>query len=203
VIYSIGSSVWTAIASNAGSDASWMGSASRPATVKALRGVQRRLADAHRLAKVLVRRPECVLLDEPTNHLDTASRDWLAEDLITHRWTVLIVTHDGAFRTSRVASWSCGNGHREHGGNYSDYQRQKAARLQQQDREAGRQERQLARQQRFIDRFARRRARPPSSRAAKALAKIERVERPRRESEVHIALSADGRTGTTFCNGGH
>ena len=156
-------------------------------------GWQMRIA----LAKVLVRRPECVLLDEPTNHLDTASRDWLAEDLITHRWTVLIVTHDGAFLdrvTDRILELR-ERGIESYAGNYGDYQRQKAARLQQQDREAGRQERQLARQQRFIDRF-----RAKASKATlvksreKALAKIERVERPRRESEVHIALSADGRT---------
>ncbi len=156
-------------------------------------GWQMRIA----LAKVLVRRPECVLLDEPTNHLDAASRDWLVEDLITHRWTVLIVTHDGAFLdrvTDRILELR-ERGIESYAGNYSDYQRQKAARLQQQDREAGRQERELARQQRFIDRF-----RAKSSKATlvksreKALAKIERVERPRWESEVHIALSADGRT---------
>jgi ATP-binding cassette subfamily F protein 3 len=156
-------------------------------------GWQMRIA----LAKVLVRRPECVLLDEPTNHLDAASRDWLAEDLTSQRWTVLIVTHDGAFLdrvTTRILELR-ERGIESYSGNYTEYQRQKAARLQQQDREAARQERELARQQRFIDRF-----RAKASKATvvksreKAIAKIERVERPRRDSEVHITLSADGRT---------
>ena len=156
-------------------------------------GWQMRIA----LAKVLVRRSECLLLDEPTNHLDARSRDWLAEELSTYRGTVLVVTHDGEF-LDQVATRILElreRGVESYAGNYSDYQRQKAARLQQLDREAGRQERDLARQQRFIDRF-----RAKASKATvvksreKALAKVERIERARPQSEVHISLSADGRT---------
>jgi ATP-binding cassette subfamily F protein 3 len=156
-------------------------------------GWQMRIA----LAKVLVRRPDCLLLDEPTNHLDARSRDWLAEELTTYRGTVLVVTHDGEF-LDRVATRILELRERTidgYAGNYSDYQRQKAARLQQQDRDAARQEREIARQQRFIDRF-----RAKASKATlvksreKALARIERVDRTRLESEVHISLSADGRT---------
>jgi ATP-binding cassette subfamily F protein 3 len=156
-------------------------------------GWQMRIA----LAKVLVRRPDCLLLDEPTNHLDARSRDWLAEELREYRGTVLVVTHDGEF-LDRVATRILELRERSiesYAGNYSEYQRQKAARLQQQDREAARQEREIARQQRFIDRF-----RAKASKATlvksreKALAKVQRVERTRPESEVHISLSADGRT---------
>jgi ATP-binding cassette subfamily F protein 3 len=144
-----------------------------------------------------VRRPDCLLLDEPTNHLDARSRDWLAGDLVTYKGTVLVVTHDGEF-LDRVATRILElreRGVESYAGNYSDYQRQKAARLQQLDREAARQEREIARQQRFIDRF-----RAKASKATvvksreKALAKVERVERERPQSEVHISLSADGRT---------
>jgi ATP-binding cassette subfamily F protein 3 len=156
-------------------------------------GWQMRIA----LAKVLVRRPDCLLLDEPTNHLDGRSRDWLAGELTDYRGTVLVVTHDGEF-LDRVATRILElreRGIESYAGNYSDYQRQKAARLQQLDREAARQEREIARQQRFIDRF---RAKASKATVVKsreqALAKIERVERARPESEVHISLSADGRT---------
>jgi len=161
-------------------------------------GWQMRIA----LAKVLVRRPDCLLLDEPTNHLDAASRDWLAEDLIAGRGTVLIVTHDGAFLdvvASRILELR-ERGVEYYAGNYSDFQRQKAARLQQQDREAARQERELERQQRFIDRF-----RAKASKATvvksreKAIAKVKRLDRTRREPEVHIALAADGRTEHDVC----
>jgi ATP-binding cassette subfamily F protein 3 len=156
-------------------------------------GWQMRIA----LAKILVRRPDNVLLDEPTNHLDAAARDWLADDLDKYAGAALIVTHDADF-LDRVATRildlreGCVESYT---GNYSDFQRQKTARLQQQDRDAARQERELARQQRFIDRF---RAKPSKATAVKsrekAIAKIERIERTRKDAEVHIQLAAHGRT---------
>ncbi len=150
------------------------------------------------LAKVLVRRPDHMLLDEPTNHLDASARDWLAEDLTTYRGTLLVVTHDGDFldrvanrivelRDAEVETYS---------GNYSDYQRQKAERLNQQSQAAARQEREVARQERFIERF-----RAKSSKATqvksreKALARIERINAPQRnEREVRFQLKSAGRT---------
>ncbi len=156
-------------------------------------GWQMRIA----LAKVMARRPDCLLLDEPTNHLDKRSKDWLAEDLSTYRGTVLIVTHDGEF-LDRVATRILELRERDvesYAGNYSDYQRQKAARLQQQDAAASRQERELAKQQRFIDRFRAKNSKATVVKSReKALAKIERIEHTRKDAEVHIALSADGRT---------
>jgi ATP-binding cassette subfamily F protein 3 len=80
-------------------------------------------------------------------------------------------------------------------GNYSEYQRTKAERLQQQDREAARQERDLARQQRWIDRFRAKNSKATLVKSReKMVARVERVDRPRRESEVHIGLEAQGRT---------
>jgi ATP-binding cassette subfamily F protein 3 len=156
-------------------------------------GWQMRIA----LAKVMVRRPENMLLDEPTNHLDKAARDWLAEDLEEYRGSLLVVTHDGEF-LDRIATriLELRDGEVEsYAGNYSDYQRTKAERLRQQDLAAARQERELARQERFIERF---RAKPNKTTQAqsreKMIARIERIERPRKESEVHIGLEAHGRT---------
>jgi ATP-binding cassette subfamily F protein 3 len=156
-------------------------------------GWQMRIA----LAKVLVRRPENVLLDEPTNHLDAASQEWLAGELAEYRGTVLMVTHDGDF-LDRVATRILDlreGGIDSYAGNYSEYQRTKAERLQQQDQAAARQERELARQQRFIDRFRAKQSKATLVKSReKALAKIERIGHTKRESEVHIELSADGRT---------
>ncbi|GHB23068.1 ABC transporter ATP-binding protein [Streptomyces xanthochromogenes] len=56
-------------------------------------GEQSRLA----LACVLAAAPELLLLDEPTNHLDRQATDWLAEQLRSHRGTLVVVTHDRAF----------------------------------------------------------------------------------------------------------
>ncbi len=156
-------------------------------------GWQMRIA----LAKVLVRRPDNLLLDEPTNHLDAKTRAWLAEELADYPGTVLIVTHDGEFldqvatrildlRDKKVESYA---------GNYTEYQRQKAEKLQAQDRAAARQERELERQERFIERFRAKASKATQVQSReKQLAKIERIERPRKEAEVHFELSAHGRT---------
>jgi ATP-binding cassette subfamily F protein 3 len=156
-------------------------------------GWQMRIA----LAKILVRRPDHVLLDEPTNHLDVAARAWLAEELQKYPGVVLLVTHDVDFldrvaerilelREKAVVSWT---------GNYTEFQRQKAAQLQLIDRAAARQEREIAKQERFIERF---RAKPNKTTQAqsreKMLARIERIERPRKEAEVAFHLNVHGRT---------
>ena len=97
------------------------------------------------LAKVLVHRPEHVVLDEPTNHLDAAARDWLALELSEYRGTVLLVTHDTAFHdvvVNRVLELRDGC-IESYTGNYSDYLRQKAEQISQQERAAARQEREL------------------------------------------------------------
>ncbi|MDO8616848.1 MAG: ABC-F family ATP-binding cassette domain-containing protein [Dehalococcoidia bacterium] len=156
-------------------------------------GWQMRIA----LAKVMVRRPDCLLLDEPTNHLDAASRQWLAQDLADYRGTILIVTHEGEFLdqvATRILELREG-GIESYAGSYSDYQRQKAARLQQMDREAARQGRELERQQRFIERFRAKASKATQVKSReKALARLEPAEAPRREAEVTFRLSADGRT---------
>ena len=80
-------------------------------------------------------------------------------------------------------------------GNYSDYQRQKADKLQAQDRAAARQEREIARQERFIERF---RAKATKATAVQSrerqISKIERISRTRKEAAVTFSLEATGRT---------
>ncbi len=156
-------------------------------------GWQMRIA----LAKVLVRRPENILLDEPTNHLDKAARDWLAEDLAEYKGALLIVTHDGEFLdgvANRILELREGTVDIYHG-NYTEYQRVKAEKLQQLDRAAARQERQLAKQERFIERFRYKNTKATAVQSRiKALDKIERIKRPQKDSEVHIGLEAQGRT---------
>ncbi|MGI8925980.1 MAG: ABC-F family ATP-binding cassette domain-containing protein [Tepidiformaceae bacterium] len=156
-------------------------------------GWQMRIA----LAKVLVRRPENMLLDEPTNHLDAITRTWLAQELVDYPGTLLIVTHDAAFLDSvvtRVLDLREG-AIDAYTGNYSDYQEQKAARLQEQDRAASRQEREFDKQERFIERF---RASATKTAAAqsreKQLARVVRIVREKKAPEVHFELEAHGRT---------
>jgi ATP-binding cassette subfamily F protein 3 len=156
-------------------------------------GWQMRIA----LATVIVRRPANVLLDEPTNHLDARSRAWLADELCEWDAAVLVVTHDGQFldriatrildlREKSIESYT---------GNYTEFQRQKAAKLQALDQAAARQERELARQERFIERFRAKASKATQVQSReKQLARIERIERPRKEAEVNFEIAAHGRT---------
>ncbi|MCY0897292.1 MAG: ABC-F family ATPase [Alicyclobacillaceae bacterium] len=49
------------------------------------------------LAQVLFGRPDVLLLDEPTNHLDLDTIRWLESFLLTHRGTMVIISHDRHF----------------------------------------------------------------------------------------------------------
>src|SRR5439155_3209489 len=138
-----------------------------------------------------------ILLDEPTNHLDAAARAFLGEELTKYAGAVLIVTHDAGFLdqvAGRILDLHDGLVE-SYTGNYTEYQRQKAQRLQLQDRAAARQERELERQSRFIERF---RAKPSKASAVKsrekAIARIERIAPSRAEREVRFELAAEGRT---------
>jgi len=156
-------------------------------------GWQMRIA----LAKVLVRRPENVLLDEPTNHLDATTRAWLADELQDWPSSILVVTHDADFLDAVATRILDLRDHsiESYAGNYSAYQRQKADKLQAQDQAASRQERDLARQQRFIDRFGAKATKATAVKSReKAIARVERIDRTKKEAEVHFELNATGRT---------
>lgn len=49
------------------------------------------------LAQVLFGRPDILLLDEPTNHLDLHTIRWLENFLLTHKGTMIIISHDRHF----------------------------------------------------------------------------------------------------------
>lgn len=49
------------------------------------------------LAQVLFGRPEVLLLDEPTNHLDLDTIRWLENFLLSHKGTMVIISHDRHF----------------------------------------------------------------------------------------------------------
>lgn len=59
-------------------------------------GQKKRLA----LVSVLLHQPDVLLLDEPTNHLDTAMSDWLEQELLSFRGTLVMITHDRYFLDS-------------------------------------------------------------------------------------------------------
>lgn len=148
------------------------------------------------LAQILVSQPNHMLLDEPTNHLDTKARDWLARELRAYEGTLVIVTHDGAFldkivdRILEVGE----SGVVSYTGNYSRYLQEKEKRNQAQEQAAKRQERQLASQQEFIDRFRAKATKATQVKSReKALAKVDRITRPRQEAAARFKIKSHGR----------
>jgi ATP-binding cassette, subfamily F, member 3 len=130
------------------------------------------------MARALMSRADVLMLDEPTNHLDLDAVLWLEHWLQRFPGTLLLVSHDREFLddiVNRIVNLE--NGQLTHWtGNYTDFQRQHAASIQQSAAMAARQEREVARLHSFIDRFRAQasKARQVQSRI-KALGKLETI----------------------------
>ncbi|MEO8016836.1 MAG: ATP-binding cassette domain-containing protein [Pseudomonadota bacterium] len=130
------------------------------------------------MARALMSRADVLMLDEPTNHLDLDAVLWLEHWLQSFAGTLLLVSHDREFlddivnrivnlESGQLTHWT---------GNYTDFQRQHAASIQQSAAMAARQQRETARLHSFIDRFRAKasKARQVQSRI-KALSKLETI----------------------------
>ncbi|MBQ0754189.1 MAG: ATP-binding cassette domain-containing protein [Gammaproteobacteria bacterium] len=130
------------------------------------------------LARVLLADADLLLLDEPTNHLDLDAVLWLEDWLKSCASTIVLISHDRHFLDSVV-------GHMlfiEHNtltlysGNYSQFERQRAEHLAQQQHLREKQQAQAAHLQKFVDRF---RAQATKAKQAqsrlKALARMETI----------------------------
>ena len=130
------------------------------------------------MARALMSRADVLMLDEPTNHLDLDAVLWLETWLRRFPGTLLLVSHDREFLDDIVGRIvNLENGKLTHWtGNYTDFQRQHAASIQQSAAMAARQEREVARLHSFIDRFRAQasKARQVQSRI-KALGKLETI----------------------------
>lgn len=107
------------------------------------------------LAKILLRRPDCVLLDEPTNHLDIESIQWLEEFLRNYEGAVVLVSHDRVFLdavTNRTIEISNGKTY-DYATSYSNYVQQRAERREMQMSAFKNQQKQIEQTERFIERF--------------------------------------------------
>jgi ATP-binding cassette subfamily F protein 3 len=130
------------------------------------------------MARALMSRADVLMLDEPTNHLDLDAVLWLEGWLQRFQGTLLLVSHDREFLDDIVGRIvNIENGQLTHWtGNYTDFQRQHAASVQQSAAMAARQQREVARLHSFIDRFRAKasKARQVQSRI-KALSKLETI----------------------------
>lgn len=107
------------------------------------------------LAKLLLQKPDVLLLDEPTNHLDIESIQWLEDYLIATGQTVVVISHDRAFvdhLTTRTIEITRGRIY-DYKVSYTEYQRLRAERREQQMKAWEEQQKFIAETQDFIERF--------------------------------------------------
>ena len=135
------------------------------------------------LAQALLAPSDLLLLDEPTNHLDLDAVVWLEEWLNQCNRTVVLVSHDREFLDQVVTDIIHIEQQRLHQykGNYSSFEGQRAARLQQQQAAANQAMARRAELQRFVDRF-----RAKASKAKQAQSRLKMLAR------LEVSLPAQG-----------
>ena len=130
------------------------------------------------LAQALMCPSDLLLLDEPTNHLDLDAIIWLEDWLKRYPGTLLIISHDRDFLDGvvNVIVHIDDRKLKRYSGNYSSFERQRAAQLELMAGMIEKQQRQRAHLQSFIDRFKAKatKARQAQSRM-KALSKMEEL----------------------------
>jgi ATP-binding cassette subfamily F protein 3 len=125
------------------------------------------------LARALMAPSDLLLLDEPTNHLDLDAVLWLEQWLRRYPRTLMVISHDREFldgTVDHVLHLEQG-GARLYAGNYSDFERQRAERLHQQQAAFAKEQAERAHLQSFIDRF-----RAKATKARQAQSRIKRLE---------------------------
>ncbi|WP_395750666.1 ABC-F family ATP-binding cassette domain-containing protein [Prosthecobacter sp.] len=133
------------------------------------------------LARLLVQEPDLLLLDEPTNHLDLESLIWFQTYLQSYPGAILMISHDREFLNalcdsilevahSKITRYT---------GNYDDYTREKAARMEQMQGAYDNQQRELAKMQAWVDKFkAKANFASRAQDKAKMIDRIEKVDAP-------------------------
>ena len=135
------------------------------------------------LAQALMTRSDLLLLDEPTNHLDLDAVLWLEEWLQRYEGTLLLVTHDRDFLDAVVTSIVHLDGRklRLYTGNYSQFEREHALALAQQQAAYAKQQRQIAHLRSYIDRF-----RAKATKAKQAQSRMKTLERMELIAAAHV-----------------
>ena len=145
------------------------------------------------LGKLLLSRPDILLLDEPTNHLDLISIAWLETFLINYNGAVVVVAHDRYFLDKVVTKVIEIDQRKAQTflGNYSDYVYKKSMKKNAQLKAYINQQREIKHQEEVIAKlrsFNREKSIKRAESREKMLNKIERLEKPRENSQMHFTL---------------
>jgi ATP-binding cassette subfamily F protein 3 len=136
------------------------------------------------LAQALVCPSDLLLLDEPTNHLDLDAVYWFEDWLRRYPGSVLLISHDREFLDATVDAIChlADRGLRLYQGNYSDFERQRAAQLATQQAAYDKQQREIAHLKSFVERF-----RAKATKARQAQSRLKMLERMDVIAAAHAA----------------
>ena len=135
------------------------------------------------LAQALLSRSDLLLLDEPTNHLDLDTTFWLQDWLNSYKGTLLLISHDREF-LDEIVDHTINISHQKatlYTGNYSQFEKQRAARLIQQQSAFEKQQREREQMHRFIERF-----KAKASKAKQAQSRVKALERMEELLPAHV-----------------
>lgn len=155
------------------------------------------------LAQTLICPSDLLLLDEPTNHLDMEAIQWLEQWLKQYQGSLLLISHDRDFIDATVDHIAHIEDHHinVYSGSYSDFERQRAEKLNQQQSIHVKQQARAKELQRFIDRF---RAQATKAKQAqsriKALEKMQMVGAVREKSPYQFRIPHADKTGSPLVN---
>ena len=148
------------------------------------------------LARALMMPSDLLLLDEPTNHLDLDAVFWLEQWLLKYPGTLLLISHDREF-LDNVATHTLhlhGGGAKLYVGGYTDFERQRAEQLRQQQIAHDKEQAERAHLQSFIDRFKAKASKAKQAQSRmKRLAKLAGTEAVRAEREFRIEFAPPAR----------
>jgi len=136
------------------------------------------------LAQALLCPSDVLLLDEPTNHLDLDAVYWFEDWLRRYPGTVLLISHDREFLDATVDA-IChleARGLKLYKGNYSDFERQRAAHLATQQAAFEKQQREIAHLHSFVERF-----RAKATKARQAQSRLKMLDRMDVIAAAHVA----------------
>lgn len=135
------------------------------------------------LARALMTPSDILLLDEPTNHLDLDATLWLQQWLQQYPGTLLMISHDRDFidgtceRILHIEQQQMFT----YKGNYSDFERQRAERLANQQASYAKQQRRISEIDDFVRRF-----RYKATKAKQAQSRLKELERMQTLAPAHL-----------------